>query len=403
MRPHPCLGYRPATRCLLAALAACLLLAPAAGQAQATSATSPNVYAAGGEVRAAAPVRGDFTAVGGKVVLDQSVGGDASLAGGSVVVRAPVGDDVRAAGGDVSIESKVGGELFATGGNIDLGAAAVVGRGATLYGSNVNVEGRIEGPLNATAQKVTINGEVTGDTRLVAEQIELGPRARLQGSLSYSSANALKQADGASISGTVQRQDEMAMPAGRPGREPWQRSMQAPFWVGGALTFLALLACGAVLLLLLPDLAEAAAQRVGRNPVVAAAIGLLAVCALPVLAVLLFITLLGIPLGLAVLALYPVLLLAGFLVGVVFLARMGATRLQARAPASLAAGIGYFALALAVVLLVAKVPFVGGLALAVLGLVGLGATAMELAQRFKARGRRDGGASPTAFAAGHAA
>lgn len=396
MRHHPCFPNARAMRTVLGPLAACLLVAaagvgqaqaPATAAAAATDAGPANVYAAGADVRQAGPVRGDFVAAGGKVVVDQPVGGDASVAGGAVSVRSPVGEDLRAVGGDVSIESSVGGELLATGAHIDVAATASVAGGASLYGGNVIVKGRIGGPLDVTAQKVTIDGEVAGDARLVAGQVELGPRARLAGALRYASPNALKQSATAAIAGEVRRDASTGPPmmSGRfDGRQrdwAWHRSMQVPFWAGGLLSFLGLLACAVLFLLVLPVFGEGAAQRVQRTPGRAAAIGVGTAILLPLLAVLLFVSLLGIPLGMAVLMLYPVLLLVGFLVGVLFLARLAATGLRSRPPSTFAATVGYFALALLAVLLAARLPMVGWLLLVALGIVGTGAAALELYER----------------------
>lgn len=365
---------RASTRALLvsAALLTGGAFAPAA--AQQPPAQERNVYVAGGQVRPAGPVNGDLHAAGGRVILDQPVGGDAVLVGGSVDVRAAVRDDVRVAGGDISVESSVGGELFATGGNVTLTRAATVAGPARLYGGNVSIEGRIDGPLNASAQKVTINGEVRGPVRLMAGQIELGPQARLGAGLSYASDGELKRAEGAVVTGSITRDDAPAPERG-PARKPVPAGTS---WVGGLLSYLALLACAAVLLLVAPVFAVQAAQRVRASPWLALAVGFGAVVAVPILAVLLFVTILGIPLGIVVLALYPVLLLAGFVVGVLFIARMVPPALRQPPAASFAAGMGYFAAALLVVIVASLVPIAGPVLMALLGLVGAGACVLEL-------------------------
>jgi cytoskeletal protein CcmA (bactofilin family) len=368
--------------------AACLFAVPALAQAggggagSAASATADrNVYAGGGQVRPGAPVNGDFTAAGGKVIVDQAVGGDASLAGGSVDVRAPVGDDLRAVGGDVSIESTVGGELLATGGNITFTRSAAVGRGATFYGGSVAVDGRVDGDLKATARKVVIDGEVRGNARLVAEEIELGPKARIGGALSYVSKSELKKAEGATIAGAVTREQEGASRPGPGANREWEASVQGPSWVGALMSFLALLAMAAIFLLLVPRFGAMASDRIRSSPWLALGAGFAAVVAMPVLAVLLFITLLGIPLGIALLALYPALMLVGFVVGVLFIGRLLAAALRKEAPRSFSASIGYFAIALVLTLLVAIVPFVGVLLAGLLSLAGVGACVLELYAR----------------------
>lgn len=379
--PLPALVARG--RCLAATLLAAFAFGAAAQEA---AAPSRNIYIAAGQVRPAAPVQGDLHAAGGRVILDQPVGGDAALVGGSVDVRAAVGDDARVAGGDISIESSVGGELFATGGNLTLTRAATVAGAARLYGGNISIEGRIDGPLHASAQKVTINGEVRGPVHLAAGQIELGPQARLGAGLSYASDAELKRAEGAVVTGPITR--DVAAPRDRPRSEPKPAPPGLP-WIGSLLSFLALLACAAVLILVVPAFASQAADGVKTAPWLALAIGFAAVVAVPILAVLLFITILGIPLGIVVLALYPVLLLAGFLVGVLFLARLVPSALRQPHATSFAAAMGYFALALLAVMLIGWVPVAGVVLVCLLSLAGIGACVLELYGRRKRPAQRD--------------
>ncbi len=343
-----------------------------------------NVYSAGGQVRPQAPVEGDFVAAGGRVILDQPVRGDAALVGGSVDVRAPVGDDLRVAGGDVSIESTVGGELFAAGGNIRLAKAARVAHAAKAYGASITIDGKVDGPLDASAQKITLNGEVGGDARLVAEQVELGPTARIAGALSYTSGSELKKADGATIGGAVTREQRAAGERDERAERRWQGGRRMTSWGGSLLGYFALLACAAVFMLVFPVFSQRASDTVQSSPGLALAVGFGALVAVPVLAVLLFITVLGIPLGLTVLALYPLLLLVGYLVGVLFIARLAQAALRKDAPSTLGWRIGFFALALLLVMLVGRVPFVGGLALGVIAVLGIGACLLDLYRRRQA-------------------
>lgn len=361
--------------------------APAAPAAAGTATTGDrNVYSAGGQVRPAGPIAGDFAAAGGRVIVDQPVGGDASLIGGSVDLRAPVGDDVRAVGGDINIESTVGGELFASGGHITVTRAASVARAARIYGANVTLDGRFDGPLEASAQSIVINGQVRGDVRLMAERIELGPTARIDGSLHYTSKSELARAEGAAIAGAVTREDSAgaqphtpgergATPAPRRDDTDWGEGL---FWAGSFMGLLAMLACAAVLLAVAPGFARQTAARIKSSPWLALAIGFAAVVAVPVLAVLLFVTILGIPLGVIVLALYPALLLVGFVVGALFIARLIPAALRKPPPTTFGASLGYAALALLAILLLGRLPVLGGVVIAGVSLLGIGACVLEL-------------------------
>lgn len=382
-----------------AILAGCLLAMSALAQAPAASSpreggavqSDGNVYAAGGQVRPGGHVGGDYIAAGGRVVLDQPVDGDATLAGGSVEVRAPVGDDLRVAGGDVTVAAPVAGELIATGGTVTLGSAASVGKSARIHAGNVRIEGRIDGGLKGSAEKVVIDGEVKGDVDLAAGHLELGPRARLGGGLSYSSDSELTRAAGAAVAGAITRQDGGAqMPRHRSFR--WEGRVRNP-WIGTLFSFVGLLSAGVLFLLIAPGFGARAAQRVRTSAPSAVGLGFVAVLATPVAAVMLFITILGIPLGIAVMALYPLALLVGIVVGTLFIARLIPGALRRPDAAGWGPSAGYFALALLAVLVVAKLPFVGGLLLALLTFAGLGAAIMEI------HGRR-GRAQPPAADAG---
>ena len=385
-------------RCWTAALVFGCMAAGALQSSNAQSSASPpqapvstsaqrNVYAAGGQVRPVEAVRGDFAAAGGRVILDQPVGGDAALVGGSVDVRAPVGDDLRAAGGDITIESAVGGELFATGGNVTLARAATVTGGATVYGGNITIDGRVDGRLMANAQRIRINGDIRGDVRLGAGEIELGPLARIGGALRYSSGSELKRAEGATIAGVVTREDASASQrrgGGRGNGAERDGGIGArASWAGTLFFYLSLMASTAVLLLIAPSFAIHTAERIRATPWVAMAVGLGAVLAVPVLAVLLLVTVLGIPLGIMVLSLYPVLLLAGFVVGSLFIARLLPVAMRQPVSDALSRNLGYAALALLLILLLGRLPGVGGALIALLSLAGIGACVLELHGRRK--------------------
>jgi cytoskeletal protein CcmA (bactofilin family) len=351
-----------------------------------------NVYSAGASVRPRTAVDGDFLAAGGSVVIDQPVKGDVTIAGGSVSVRAPVGDDVRVAGGDVTIESNITGELFAAGGNIALGKGSRIANAATLYAGNVTVDGKIDGPLKVGAQRVTINGEVNGDVRLYAEKVELGPTARIVGTLQYPASADLKRSEGAAVSGAITRvMPDVAAREGNSATREWHRGMRnaSPMWAGSVFTFLALLACAAVLLLVFPTFSDQAARSVQNSPGQAAALGFASLLLVPMLAGMLFITILGIPLGMALLMLYPALLLVGYLVGVRYIARRAEVAVRKETSGSFAISIGFFALALLLMMLIARLPFIGPLALIVITIIGTGACILEL------NWRRKGGSGTT--------
>lgn len=372
---------RGCLRCTAAAMAMLLLVAAtAAGQGLPGPArvSSGNVYRAGGEVRLAEPVAGDLMAAGGRIVLDHPVAGDATLAAGAVDARADVGDDLRVVGGSISIERAVGGDVVAAGGDIAVRRDATLRADADLRAGNIVVDGLVQGELRASAQKVVVDGELRGPARLAAERIELGPRARILGPLTYDSPQPISVAEGAVVQGGLTREASMHGPPA--GHERRSRA-DGPNIGGIVLAYLAVFVLGTGFQFLVPDFTRRAADRLRRAPWTALGLGAASLVALPVLALLLVLTIFGIPLGLLLMSSYPVLLLAGFVVGVLCLARWLPRAAQHVPAGRRTAGLARFAAALLAVMLLGLVPVAGGLFLLLLSLAGLGAGVLQLRAR----------------------
>ncbi len=353
-----------------------------------------NVQVFGPSVRTSAAVKGDFSAVGGRVVVDQAVADDALLMGGTVDVRAPVGDDVRAAGGDVSLESSVGGDVMAAGGQLTLtGSAQVLGR-AELAGGDVWVDGRVDGSLNVRARRLVLNGPVGGSVQAAVEALELGPRARVGGGLRHS-ASTFTQDPAAVVTGEVERIDRLFDEDRRLGdRHPMHEDRwpaMGGWWllVPLSMGLLGVLALAAVVLLVFSRFAGQAAHQVETQPWLALGVGCGLLLGLPVLAVLLFFTLLGIPLGLMVMALYPPLLLLGWLIGALCAARWLASHATPSEARGAEVPYGWMAVAAIALLVVGAVPVVGPLLVTATAAAGLGACVLEWRRRL---GRRSEGA-----------
>lgn len=371
---------RAATLTVLIALAACA--AHAADDTDGSAViidTDKSVVLAGGNVHPSKPVAENLVAMGGRVVVDQPVGGHAVLAGGSIDLRAPVGGKLRAGAGSLNIEGNIGGGASVAAGEVRIAKDANVAGYAHVMAGTLTIDGRIGGPLKATGDRIIINGEVAGDVKAAADEIVLGPGARIAGSLQYVSGKELSKAEGAVVSGTIAR----SAPGAKDFEKEVPRIERGAAIVGTAVTLLALLGCGALFLAVAPIFSVEAPDRIKSSPWKSLGVGLLSVLCVPLVALLFILTIVGIPVGVMLFTLYSIALLLGFVVGTLFIGNAGASLLKRPPPPTIAAAVGYFAIALALVFLVSKAPAIGGLALAVLILLGLGAFEVELYRRMK--------------------
>jgi len=333
-----------------------------------------DLYLAGGTIDMLADVDGDVIAAGGQINIDQSVSGDILVAGGNVAIRARVGDDVRAMGGNISVSGAVGDEVIIAGGNVLISPTATVGGRALLGGGNVRVEGKMGKGIKAAANRVVIDGDVTGNVELFAETVEIGPRAVIRGDLVYYSRNDAQISSAATITGAVQRESVRA-------DETRERGRGFRHVAGLALTA-SLMVTGIVLYLLFPITSVGAARTINESPWKSLGLGFAVLAATPVAIVLLFVTLVGLWLALLVKALYLMALLLGFLTGVVYIGDWGLRLIDRAAATTKGWRVLSIIAALLALWLVRFVPILGGLTMFAVFIFGLGALTLYLWRRY---------------------
>jgi cytoskeletal protein CcmA (bactofilin family) len=357
------------------------LVSHAAPTPKAETTDSGNVYISGAQVAVTVPVHGDLFAAGGRVSVEREVDADAAVAGGSVDVRGRVGQDLRVAGGSAMIDGDVGGELMAVGGTVRVADSSSVTGSAWLAGSDVALSGKIGRGVKIIGNKIAVSGEIDGDTRLYGQDIKLLPGARINGNLSYASPNPLSQDAAAQVSGTVTRE-------GTPER--WNNVNEGgrvSIWFHPVFV-LSMIATGMLLCLLVPDAVRGVQHTVGRYPVRCLLTGLALLFAVPPAVIFLMITLIGIPLGLILLALYPVMLLFGYLGAAFFIAARAADAMRQPQPLRLGRQALFLTLALVILNLLVLIPFLGGFLMFVLLLAGIGGWAVWIYMQYRARHAR---------------
>jgi len=325
------------------------------------------------------------TRSGGTIVVgpDETIDDDLEVFGGSIVVHGTVTGDLQAFGGDVRISESgtVDGDVEASSGSVSI--AGTVGGDVEAAGGSVTVaeSAQIDGELQAGAGSVTIDGTVGGDAAIGADTIRLGPTAVIGGDLTYD--GELQRADGATVEGSVTQESGV----GSDGSDRFAPVLGPLLSVYGiAVTLLV----GAILLVAFPRFSRDIADQVADEPVRTGGIGVLAGTGVPVVLVILLITIVGIPLSLAGMLVFGLLLWAGSIYGRY---AVGEWLLSYADVGNRWAALVVGTLAVAAV---ALVPLLGQLAKTVVLVLGFGALILSLGQRYRARDAT--GPSPTADA-----
>ena len=342
-----------------------------AGELSVGDAVSGDVVAVGGGVEVGGRIGGDIHATGGEVILDAAVAGSVLSMGGRVRVVNRIDGDLKMAGGHVENAAAVGGNIMMAGGHVILARGADIAGNALAVGGRVDIDGTIGGDMRAAGRRVVIGGEVRGNVQVDALEVSILPTAHIHGNLKYRSPNDADIHAEAVIDGDVTFiQSE----------EPTHAVGFAFAVAGGAviLTFIALLALGAVQVLVLPKLSFAAARLGMAEPWKSLGLGFALLVAVPIGIAILMSTLIGIILGLVLAALYLITVALGLVIAAIAVGRRGLSILGRDWDDVAWGRIGVGAVGLVVIAVVVLIPFLAMLAVGLALSLGMGSLAVQV-------------------------
>ncbi|MCK4808531.1 MAG: polymer-forming cytoskeletal protein [Candidatus Aenigmarchaeota archaeon] len=324
-----------------------------------------SLYVAAGSISVDAPVDGDITAFGGSISINNPVKDDLMACGGQVSINAPVGKTAHVCGGAISINSEIGGDLTIGGGSITInsdvdGDLRVMGGNLIINGGisgdilaaagNIVINGPVSGDLAITAEELTIKGIIDGDVNANAEKITLGKDAVIKGDFKYTDKNVLFNEE--QVKGSIIKKEVETKTPTLVNQFGW-------IIFGG----LALLLVGILLVLIAPKSSDKLADNIKNEFLKSMLYGLITLVVFPVIALLLAITVIGIPISIMMILLYIVTIyLSKVFVGL-FLGRLILKNENI---------VWATILGLVIYLVLANIPVIGGLVTFLTVLLGLG-------------------------------
>ena len=326
-------------------------------------------FGAGAMLNLTDTVEGDAFLLGGQVSIASEVKGDLVAVGGELSIGGNVGDDLYAAGGDVKIDAIVTGNARAAGGDIALGPATIVAGAVSLTGARVTFEGMSHEYLQASGASVKIDGMVHGDAEVRSRELVIGPNTRIGGRLVYHGPIAPVVPEGAVIAGGVEFHEANASRYLDDSGDQWHDRAHG---VGSFLWFVGVFVAGTLFLVLLPGYSTRAAETIGREPLKVLGLGLAILVCVPFVAIVLLITIIGIPLALLVIPLYLLLIFLGWVTVALFIAQRGLAAARAGRPVTLGRRLLALFLGLVALWLLQKIPIVGGLIVFIALMAGVG-------------------------------
>lgn len=291
---------------------------------------------------------------------DDSIGGPSGFVGGSVVIDEAVAGGVRGVGGNVTVNAPVAGSARLAAGRVEIGPAGAIASDASIAAGNVVVKGSVQGNLQVAAGHVTLDGPVGGDASIAAGSLDLGPNARIGGKLRFR-GGGLNQDAGAMVAGGIDHRTG-------PRHDTYRVGRHAPGWIWT----LGLMVLAAIVAAALPGPSARMAAELRARPWMAPLMGFIAITCIPVAAVLVMITIIGIPLGILALLGYAALLLVGYVTAAVVAGGLLLGHFKADAVGMAIWRAGAAVAAMLALALLARIPHLGGLFVFLALVVGVG-------------------------------
>lgn len=268
-------------------------------------------FAAGEGVTISGTINGDVFVFGGKTYIDGTVNGDVLAAGGQVTIDGPVSGNVRVAGGDIILSSEIGGNVTVAGGNVLIGDRATIN--GSLNGAFGN--GRILSPIgksvHITGGQVTLGSEVGKNFKAAAGKLALINGAHIKGDLVYVSDEELDISGGATVDGTLVKKILPEQLQKSQAKKETKNVFMGLAGLGTLIWIGNMFFLGALLLALAPKISSQITQGISKKFWRSLLIGFVAFITIPVVGVVFFMTLVGIPISILVFVAYALILVFG--------------------------------------------------------------------------------------------
>jgi len=320
-----------------------------------------NVYAAGGMVTISGTVDGDVYVGGGTVNITGTVTKDVVVGAGTVIITGKIGDDLRVSGGNITIGGSVGGELLAGGGNITILPGVTVGKSTYIGGGNVS-----------------LGGTFGGDAKVSGGALVFSPGTKVSGNLDYYTQKELDLSN-VKVGGEANFHEQKA-----PVKNKQMYTNKFP-WVA-FITIWSLISLAAFLILVylmfylwrkdVNDMISKAFAKPGRELLR----GFATMFLIPIAVIILFITIIGFPLGIFALLSYIALMMLSAAMAVILGAALLARFVFRRKETEL--NWWLILIAAVVIMLLKLVPFVGWIINFLIMLAALGVMGNKLWSKF---------------------
>lgn len=255
-----------------------------------------DVVFAGDTVLIEGTVNGDVFAFANYVEVRGTINGNLVTSGNNLHLLGHVTGSVFAAGSSVDVEGPIDGSLVTAGSRTQVTGTGSVGHSWITAADQVLLDGKVARGMLAGGANIRLQGQVGRELRAYVNNLSIGSQATVAGPVTYYS-NHRATIDPAAHTGEVtyhqyERTNVTIF-------SPWFRTT----WI--ALKFVGFVLAGLLVLALFPALRRRFPELVTEKPWQLPVAGLVALVVFPVALIILLMTVVGIPLSLLGMVVFP--------------------------------------------------------------------------------------------------
>lgn len=326
-----------------------------------------NYFGTGPTVDVQGIVNGDAYLAGGTIMVNGTINGDLLAAGGQITMKGKV-HNMRVVGGQIVIDGTVDGNVTVGGGSITLTSGSYVGGSVVGAGGQVVFSGPVDKTITIAGGQVTIGNTIGGDASLAIGQLTVSSSGRVNGNLWYQSQQKAQVDEGATISGKVTH----VLPPQRPQPKPVEAAgniFAGLLLFAGIVMFVIEIIFGILLLTLLPVYSQRTIKTITEHFWLSFGVGILAWAVTPFIALILLVTVIGIPIAAVFIFAMIIFSYIGKIYAALFIGNWSMERTNKKQISQ------FIALLVGVVIfeVITLVPVIGWIFIAIMSAVGFGA------------------------------
>lgn len=244
-----------------------------------------DLYAAGNSIIIEGVINGDLIVGANIIEIKGIINGDLIAGGNIITITGNVTDDVRIAGNTIILSGYVGSDF--------LSASNII---------NLNPESVINGDLVVGASDLTISGLIYGNVNSSVSSLIINQNASIHGNIQYSSEQeaVINTND---IRGEIIKKESQTT-----SKTGFDSFFNFIMWMNFIISILSTLLIGIVLLKINPKMIQDFQKRISKNYSKNFIYGISGLIIIPVIGIIFTATIIGLPLGLIILAIYGIII-----------------------------------------------------------------------------------------------